>query len=92
MQLITKYVQLRLPGNGRAINLFFVSECAVYGDCCIDAPVFNPVEQKLHTDKFTCLELTQYGHVYVRSRCPQEWRDKAMNKKCLHNDEVLFFP
>ena len=36
-------------------NCFCDSECAVYGDCCIDAIAFDPAEQRDHFGRFAFL-------------------------------------
>ena len=36
-------------------NCFCDSECAVYGDCCIDAIAFDPAEQSDHFGRFAFL-------------------------------------
>ena len=67
-------------------------ECGLYGDCCIDAPVFNPSEQRRNKNRFGCMELRQYGNIYVRLECDRDWKDKEIQKKCLHNEEVNIIP
>lgn len=45
--------------------------CLDYGDCCIDAPS-NELRSTLTT--FKCLELRQFGGVYMKVSCPPSYK------------------
>ncbi|CAG2066965.1 unnamed protein product, partial [Timema podura] len=56
--------------------------CAQYGDCCLDSPFFVAAEQRRGVASFTCVELRQFGGVYMHTACPPEWSDAAVRIKC----------
>merc|ERR1719264_1385127 len=41
-------------------NCFCDNSCAVYGDCCIDAPAYRREEQMVNLKRFHCVNLKQY--------------------------------
>ncbi|KAG8195158.1 hypothetical protein JTE90_023335 [Oedothorax gibbosus] len=44
--------------------------CMNYGDCCIDAPGVVP---KNTLPEYSCLELRQFGGVYIKDSCPPSY-------------------
>nr|CAD7571183.1 unnamed protein product [Timema californicum] len=56
--------------------------CAQYGDCCLDSPFFVAAEQRRGVASFTCVELKQFGGVYMHTACPPEWSDAEIRIKC----------
>ena len=63
-----------LEMDWRQRNCFCDADCAVYGDCCIDARAFDPAEQRDHFERFDCRTLRQYGSIYMRSECAEGWK------------------
>ena len=63
-------------------NCFCDQDCSTYGDCCIDAKAFKAAEQKKNFNKFSCSELRQYGAVYMRSQCVEDWAMPNIKKAC----------
>ena len=63
-----------LEMDWRQRNCFCDADCAVYGDCCIDARAFNPAQQRDHFERFDCRTLRQYGSIYMRSECDAGWK------------------
>jgi len=59
-----------------------VALCAVYGDCCIDAPSFVSEDQRLGASPFIC----NNSNVYMMSSCPAEWNDSFTRFHCEHPD------
>ena len=62
-----------LEMDWRQRNCFCDADCAVYGDCCIDARAFDPAQQRDHFERFDCRTLRQYGSIYMRSECDDGW-------------------
>ncbi|XP_063223029.1 uncharacterized protein LOC134531267 [Bacillus rossius redtenbacheri] len=56
--------------------------CARYGDCCLDSPHFVPSEQRRGAASFSCVELRQFGGVYMRDSCPPGWPHRAVRDGC----------
>ena len=54
-------------------NCFCDNACAVYGDCCIDAKAYVQAEQKVNHLSFECMNLKQYGDIYVKNQCASDW-------------------
>lgn len=63
-----------LEMDWRQRNCFCDADCAVYGDCCIDARAFDPAQQRDHFERFDCRTLRQYGSIYMRSECDAGWK------------------
>ena len=55
-------------------NCFCDNLCATFGDCCVDAPSFSPDTQRRNYGQFECARLREYGHIYMRTRCAEDWR------------------
>ena len=63
-------------------NCFCDNACSVYGDCCIDAKTYVQDEQKVNHLNFECANLKQYGDIYMRNKCSEDWEgDKLPNIK-----------
>jgi len=58
------------------------ASCALYGDCCIDAPSFVSKEQRRGASPFIC----DNSNVYMMSSCPTEWNDSSTRFHCEHPD------
>lgn len=69
-------------------NCFCDRDCAVYGDCCIDAPAYEPAQQQEAHKRFGCLNLKQYGDVYISDKCPDGWGLPNIRQACERPDEV----
>lgn len=69
-------------------NCFCDNFCSMYGDCCIDAPAYNPDEQRANKNNFDCVNLKQYGDIYIRSRCPSDWKLSNIQRACENPNEV----
>ena len=63
-------------------NCFCDDLCAMYGDCCIDAPSYNRQEQAKNHLNFGCVELKQYDDIYMRQKCPDDWTNPEIRDKC----------
>jgi len=61
-------------------NCFCDNACSVYGDCCIDANAYVQSEQKVNHLSFECANLKQYGDIYMRNKCPNDWYDSRKIK------------
>uniref|UniRef100_A0A0K2TT31 G-protein coupled receptors family 2 profile 2 domain-containing protein n=1 Tax=Lepeophtheirus salmonis TaxID=72036 RepID=A0A0K2TT31_LEPSM len=48
-------------------NCFCDLDCSKYGDCCVDALA---EEDRESSKEFSCVNLKQYGNVYVKNFCP----------------------
>ncbi|XP_059082753.1 adhesion G-protein coupled receptor D1-like [Tigriopus californicus] len=69
-------------------NCFCDNFCSMYGDCCIDAPAFNSEEQRANKKNFDCVNLKQYGDIYIRSQCPSDWEHSNIQRACENPNEV----
>jgi hypothetical protein len=58
------------------------ASCALYGDCCMDAPSFVSEEQRRGVSPFIC----DSTEVYMLSSCPAEWNDSSTRFHCEHPD------
>ena len=56
--------------------------CALYGDCCSDAPSFVPEDQRRGASPFIC----DNSDVYMMSSCPTDWDDSYTRYHCEHPD------
>ena len=69
-------------------NCFCDNDCAMYGDCCIDAPSYRAEEQDARSLLFQCTNLKQYGDIYMRGRCPRDWSLPNIRKACESPEQV----
>ncbi len=77
-----------LENDWKRRNCFCDHLCSVYGDCCIDADSFDAREQRVAHTRFQCLNLKQYGDVYIAHRCPDGWGLPNIRNACHNPDEV----
>ncbi|XP_075220746.1 uncharacterized protein LOC142324040 [Lycorma delicatula] len=56
--------------------------CARYGDCCLDSKYFDVAEQRRALASFSCIELRQFGGIYMRTTCPPGWEDRRIRDLC----------
>ena len=75
-----------LEMDWRQRNCFCDEDCAVYGDCCIDARAFDPAEQRDQFERFECRTLRQYGSIYMRSECDTGWSLPNIAAACKGSD------
>ena len=54
-------------------NCFCDNLCEMYGDCCVDAPIYQMSHQSQNHLNFDCVSLKQYGDIYMRHQCRTEW-------------------
>ena len=69
----------------RRRNCLCDSLCAEYGDCCIDSKYFKPDQQRENYGRFSCKHLRQYGHLYIRDKCPTDWTPGEVKDGCENN-------
>lgn len=77
-------------------SCFCDKECAIYGDCCIDASKKIPSSAKLQyeVDQWNCLELPGamsmgMTEIYMLSKCPKQWQGEDIRKKCEVKTEAV---
>lgn len=63
-------------------NCLCDAQCARYGDCCLDSPHFVAAEQRRGAASFTCVDLRQFGGIYMLTSCPPEWSDAGTRSRC----------
>ena len=63
-------------------NCFCDNECAIYADCCVDAPAYERRQQVVGFGRFQCRNLKQYGDIYIRSACPADWTVESIRQSC----------
>ncbi|XP_039292823.1 uncharacterized protein LOC111061963 isoform X3 [Nilaparvata lugens] len=63
-------------------NCMCDAQCASYGDCCLDSRHFELAEQRRALTSFSCVELRQFGGIYMKTGCPPSWEDKAVRALC----------
>lgn len=56
--------------------------CALYGDCCVDAPSFLSEDERRGDSPIIC----DNSGVYMMSSCPAEWSDSSTHFHCEHPD------
>lgn len=56
--------------------------CRKYGDCCLDSPRFEFSEQRRGMASFQCVDLRQFGGVYMKTSCPPEWSEMKTKYAC----------
>jgi len=66
-------------------NCFCDNACSVYGDCCIDANAYVQDQQKVNHLSFECANLKQYGDIYMRNKCPDDWYDSRKIQEACEN-------
>ena len=69
-------------------NCFCDDRCALYGDCCVDANAYQQTEQRENFKKFSCVNLKQYGDVYVAGGCPDDWDMPNIRSACENPEQV----
>ncbi|CAG7727055.1 unnamed protein product [Allacma fusca] len=58
-------------------NCFCDQQCIVYEDCCVDSPYRrDPNVTYKKNDIFQCVQLRQFGSLYMKTRCPATWQDE----------------
>ncbi|KAJ9575429.1 hypothetical protein L9F63_025619, partial [Diploptera punctata] len=73
-------------------NCLCDEECARYGDCCLDSPHFVAAEQRRGAASFSCVELRQFGGIYMLTTCPPEWSNAEIRSKCEDDNPSLRDP
>lgn len=73
-------------------NCLCDSQCARYGDCCLDSAHFVAAEQRRGAASFTCVELRQFGGIYMLTSCPPEWSDTGTRSRCEDDNPSLRDP
>ena len=70
-------------------NCFCDNACSVYGDCCIDANAYDQAEQQVNHLSFECANLKQYGDIYMRNKCLDDWNELPNIKSACENPGLL---
>ena len=73
-------------------NCLCDADCARYGDCCLDSPHFVLAEQRRGAASFSCVELRQFGGIYMLTTCPPEWGNAEIRSKCEDDNPSLRDP
>ncbi|KAG8277915.1 uncharacterized protein LOC124367750 [Homalodisca vitripennis] len=63
-------------------NCFCDELCRRYGDCCLDSPFYNIAEQRRGIASFTCVDLRQFGGIYMMTTCPPAWGNPRVRAMC----------
>ncbi|CAG0921325.1 unnamed protein product [Notodromas monacha] len=63
-------------------NCFCDAQCRDYGDCCVDSKFFDAVEQRRNRQAFSCVSLRQFGTIYMKDSCPEDFDDDEYVAKC----------
>ncbi|KAF6216028.1 hypothetical protein GE061_000365 [Apolygus lucorum] len=56
--------------------------CGEYGDCCPDSVHFEVSEQRRGTASYKCVELRNFGGIYMSYTCPPRWGDMDVRRGC----------
>jgi len=60
-------------------NCFCDQQCIVYEDCCVDSRYRrDPDVIYKKSDLFECVQVRQFGSLYMRSKCPDSWKDEQV--------------
>ena len=73
-------------------NCLCDAQCARYGDCCLDSTHFVAAEQRRGAASFTCVDLRQFGGIYMLTTCPPEWSDAGTRSRCEDDNPSLRDP
>lgn len=71
----------------RERNCFCDALCAQYGDCCVDSPHYAAAQQRRSGAVFSCVDLRQFGGIYMKSSCPPGWEDADVRQHCEMGDD-----
>lgn len=71
------------PPSWRGRNCFCDERCLRYADCCIDADAYDAQTYQANVGRFTCVNLKQYGDVYMKGTCSDGWEDREVAALCL---------
>lgn len=66
--------------------------CAAYGDCCPDSKYFDVSEQRRGVASFSCIDLRQFGGIYMKTSCPPDWTDVPIRTACEMASEDISDP
>lgn len=66
----------------RERNCLCDKQCARYGDCCLDSPHFDVAEQRRGVASFSCVDLRQFGGIYMMTTCPPSWENPQVRAMC----------
>ncbi|KAK3930024.1 G-protein coupled receptor Mth2, partial [Frankliniella fusca] len=66
----------------RERNCFCDPLCAQYGDCCVDSPHYAAAQQRRSGAIFSCVDLRQFGGIYMKTSCPPGWEDADVRHRC----------
>lgn len=62
------------PMNWKERNCFCDNLCEHYGDCCVNAVAYNSEKQHRNQQQNQCVELRNYGGVYMIKTCLPSWQ------------------
>ncbi|XP_069172542.1 uncharacterized protein [Procambarus clarkii] len=71
------------PPKWHNSNCFCDEMCAEYGDCCLDSLYYDVYSHKNNVNKYQCINVMQYGNIYMKGTCLQGWRDEEVTNLCL---------
>lgn len=66
----------------RERNCFCDALCAQYGDCCVDSQHYVAAQQRRSAAVFSCVDLRQFGGIYMKASCPPGWEDGDVRRRC----------
>lgn len=75
-----KSSRLAFPSNWKERNCFCDALCGEYGDCCLDAITYDKQDQSIAGQSHSCVELRNYGGVYMRHKCSLGWKRSDASK------------
>ena len=73
--------RISVPLNWKDRNCFCDNLCKYYGDCCLNAKTYDETDQRRQQKKFDCINLRNYGSIYMRRDCPLSWNGSEEVKK-----------
>uniref|UniRef100_T1IQX9 G-protein coupled receptors family 2 profile 2 domain-containing protein n=1 Tax=Strigamia maritima TaxID=126957 RepID=T1IQX9_STRMM len=56
--------------------------CSEHGDCCTDAPLYDPETAERARIMWECTDLRNYFGIFLKVACPSHWRDNQVREAC----------
>lgn len=90
--VVEKGPRLGLANDWKSRNCFCDNLCAQYGDCCLDAQAYNKEEQVASLDNYKCVNLKQFGDLYMKGKCSEGWADPEVAQLCVSHSPDSHIP
>ncbi|XP_071546839.1 uncharacterized protein [Panulirus ornatus] len=72
-----------LPLEFNDANCFCDERCEEYADCCLSAQ-YNVSRYKDNLESHSCIQLQEYGNIYMTGTCGDGWQDEEVSRLCVN--------